>query len=249
MVKSFYLILKHTFCDFIQEWVIISFESHPNRCILDHEYIVIILYLGDFVDLTMSLPPPLAFFSCCKLMFTFQESWKQKKSEWVELLRILRWPWCSNQVIKWHFTAMLALGDAKPHGVADPEFVRTKAADAYNLFATSARAILQHGTNEEAWIVHSHIQIYLFCAAVTWLWKVAAYRDAMAIILQLRHYTPQWAETLKPTSHTGGRPSYTLLQLYHCMKLTLGWTSKTFGGLPWGHGVIVLKRFAHDSAV
>ena len=66
---------------------------------------------------------------------------------------------------------MLALGDAKPHGAADPEFVRTKASEAYNLFATSARAVLQHGTNEEAWIVHIHIDIdsdiILFFAAVT----------------------------------------------------------------------------------
>ena len=38
------------------------------------------------------------------------------------------------------------------HGAtaADPNFIRAKANEAYDLFATSARPILQHGTNEEA---------------------------------------------------------------------------------------------------
>ena len=49
-----------------------------------------------------------------------------------------------------------------------------------------------------------------------------AFRDAAMMMIELRGFNPQKAaDPLKPSVVTGGRPGYSMLQLYHSMCLRL----------------------------
>ena len=54
--------------------------------------------------------------------------------------------------------------------------------------------------------------------------QVIAFRDAALIVIEIQSFRPQrqTQAVLKPSTRTGGRPCYNLLQLYHSMCLKLG---------------------------
>lgn len=53
--------------------------------------------------------------------------------------------------------------------------------------------------------------------------QVEAFKAAALIIVNIKGYQPQRpnSDMLRPSVQTGGRPAYSLLQLYHAMSLHL----------------------------
>ena len=69
--------------------------------------------------------------------------------------------------------------------------------------------------------------------------QVEAFRDAAMIFIELQCFRPKKETTailLKPAVSSGGRPAYTLLQLYHSMCLKLGHYKTTFTFI--GHALL-----------
>lgn len=58
-----------------------------------------------------------------------------------------------------------------------------------------------------------------------WRYQVEAFKAAGLILIRLKGWKPEsrTVNALQPSQPTGGRPAYSLLQLYSSLSLTLGW--------------------------